>query len=51
MIGLVAIGAYERTPLREGLIEGVTHDIALRASILVLMSHYKPLRRQIVCLG
>jgi nucleotide-binding universal stress UspA family protein len=33
------MGAYEHSPLREGLIGGVTHDIALRASLPVLMSH------------
>ena len=37
--GLLVMGAYEHSPLREGLIGGVTHDIALRASIPVLMSH------------
>lgn len=37
--GLLVMGAYEHSPLREGLIGGVTHDIALRARIPVLMSH------------
>lgn len=37
--GLLVMGAYEHSPLREGLIGGVTHDIALRASLPVLMSH------------
>lgn len=37
--GLLVMGAYEHSPLREGLIGGVTHDIALRAKIPVLMSH------------
>ncbi|SLN68089.1 Universal stress protein family protein [Roseovarius gaetbuli] len=36
---LLVMGAYEHSPLREGLIGGVTHDIALRARIPVLMSH------------
>ncbi|PUB14958.1 universal stress protein [Yoonia sediminilitoris] len=36
---LLVMGAYEHSPLREGLIGGVTHDIALRAKIPVLMSH------------
>ncbi|WP_102107488.1 universal stress protein [Oceaniglobus roseus] len=37
--GLLVMGAYEHSPLREGLIGGVTHDIALRARLPVLMSH------------
>ncbi len=37
--GLLVMGAYEHSPLREGLIGGVTHDIALHASLPVLMSH------------
>jgi nucleotide-binding universal stress UspA family protein len=37
--GLLVMGAYEHSPLREDLIGGVTHDIALRASLPVLMSH------------
>jgi nucleotide-binding universal stress UspA family protein len=37
--GLLVMGAYEHSPLREGLIGGVTHDIAARAKIPVLMSH------------
>jgi nucleotide-binding universal stress UspA family protein len=37
--GLLVMGAYEHSPLREGLIGGVTHDIAMRAKIPVLMSH------------
>ncbi len=37
--GLLVMGAYEHSPLREGLVGGVTHDIALRASLPVLMSH------------
>ncbi len=37
--GLLVMGAYEHSPLREGLIGGVTHDIALHAKIPVLMSH------------
>lgn len=37
--GLLVMGAYEHSPLREGLIGGVTHDIALRAKLPVLMSH------------
>jgi nucleotide-binding universal stress UspA family protein len=36
---LLVMGAYEHSPLREGLIGGVTHDIALRAKTPVLMSH------------
>lgn len=36
---LMVMGAYEHSPLREGLIGGVTHDIALRAKLPVLMSH------------
>jgi nucleotide-binding universal stress UspA family protein len=36
---LLVMGAYEHSPLREGLVGGVTHDIALRAKIPVLMSH------------
>jgi nucleotide-binding universal stress UspA family protein len=36
---LLVMGAYEHSPLREGLIGGVTHDIAIRARIPVLMSH------------
>jgi nucleotide-binding universal stress UspA family protein len=36
---LLVMGAYEHSPLREGLIGGVTHDISLRARIPVLMSH------------
>lgn len=36
---LLVMGAYEHSPLREGLMGGVTHDIALRAKIPVLMSH------------
>lgn len=36
---LLVMGAYEHSPLREGLIGGVTHDIALHAKIPVLMSH------------
>jgi nucleotide-binding universal stress UspA family protein len=37
--GLLVMGAYEHSPLREGLFGGVTHDIALKARIPVLMSH------------
>lgn len=37
--GLLVMGAYEHSPLREDLIGGVTHDIALRARLPVLMSH------------
>jgi len=37
--GLLVMGAYEHSPLREGLFGGVTHDIALMARIPVLMSH------------
>lgn len=37
--GLLVMGAYEHSPLREGLIGGVTHDIALCAKLPVLMSH------------
>lgn len=37
--GLLVMGAYEHSPLRESLIGGVTHDIALRAKLPVLMSH------------
>jgi nucleotide-binding universal stress UspA family protein len=36
---LLVMGAYEHSPLREAVIGGVTHDIALRAKIPVLMSH------------
>lgn len=36
---LLVMGAYEHTPLREDLFGGVTHDIAQRAKIPVLMSH------------
>lgn len=36
---LLVMGAYEHSPLREGLLGGVTHDISLRGSIPVLMSH------------
>lgn len=36
--GLLVMGAYEHSSLREGLIGGVTHDIAIKASIPVLMS-------------
>ncbi|MCF6445059.1 universal stress protein [Nereida sp. MMG025] len=36
---LLVMGAYEHSPIREGLIGGVTHDIALRAKLPVLMSH------------
>lgn len=36
---LLVMGAYEHSPLREGLIGGVTRDIAMRAKIPVLMSH------------
>lgn len=36
---LLVMGAYEHSPLREGLLGGVTHDIALRAKLPVLMSH------------
>lgn len=36
---LLVMGAYEHSPLRESLIGGVTHDIALRAKLPVLMSH------------
>jgi len=36
---LLVMGAYEHSPLREGLIGGVTHDIALNAKLPVLMSH------------
>lgn len=36
---LLVMGAYEHSPLREGIIGGVTHDIALRAKLPVLMSH------------
>lgn len=36
---LLVMGAYEHSPVREGLIGGVTHDIALRARLPVLMSH------------
>ncbi|MEM9576585.1 MAG: universal stress protein [Pseudomonadota bacterium] len=37
--GLLVMGAYEHSPIREGLVGGVTHDIALRTSLPVLMSH------------
>ena len=37
--GLLVMGAYEHSPLREGLIGGVTQDISTRAKIPVLMSH------------
>lgn len=37
--GLLVMRAYEYSSPREGLIGDVTHDIALRASIPVLMSH------------
>ncbi len=37
--GLLVMGAYEHSPLREGLIGGVTQDISSRAKIPVLMSH------------
>jgi nucleotide-binding universal stress UspA family protein len=37
--GLLVMGAYEHSPLRESLIGGVTHDIALKARLPVLMSH------------
>lgn len=36
---LLVMGAYEHSPLREGLLGGVTRDIAMRANIPVLMSH------------
>lgn len=36
---LLVMGAYEHSPLREGLFGGVTRDIAMRANIPVLMSH------------
>jgi len=36
---LPVMGAYEHSPQREGLFGGVTHDIALKARIPVLMSH------------
>lgn len=36
---LLVMGAYEHSPLREGILGGVTHDIALRAKLPVLMSH------------
>ena len=36
---LLVMGAYEHSPLREGLVGGVTRDIAMRANIPVLMSH------------
>lgn len=37
--GLLVMGAYEHSPLREGLIGGVTQEISTRAKIPVLMSH------------
>ncbi|MEM6886664.1 MAG: universal stress protein [Pseudomonadota bacterium] len=37
--GLLVMGAYEHSPLRESLIGGVTHDIALQTRLPVLMSH------------
>ena len=37
--GLLVMGAYEHSPLREGLIGGVTQTIASRANIPVFMSH------------
>ena len=37
--GLLVMGAYEHSPLREGLFGGVTQDISLGAEIPVLMSH------------
>lgn len=37
--GVLVMGAYEHSPLREGLIGGVTQEIASRATIPVLMSH------------
>ena len=36
---LLVMGAYDHSPLREGLIGGVTQDIALKTRIPVLMSH------------
>ncbi|MBE0412465.1 universal stress protein [Yoonia sp.] len=36
---LLVMGAYEHSPLREGLFGGVTRDIGMRANIPVLMSH------------
>lgn len=36
---LLVMGAYEHSPLREGLIGGVTQDISGRARIPILMSH------------
>jgi nucleotide-binding universal stress UspA family protein len=36
---LLVMGAYEHSPLRAGLIGGVTHDIAIKASLPVSMSH------------
>ncbi|MEL6841440.1 MAG: universal stress protein, partial [Pseudomonadota bacterium] len=37
--GLLVMGAYEHSPLREGLIGGVTQEISSRATIPVFMSH------------
>ncbi|MEL6681775.1 MAG: universal stress protein [Pseudomonadota bacterium] len=37
--GLMVMGAYQHSPLREGLIGGVTQDIAARAKIPIFMSH------------
>lgn len=37
--GILVMGAYEHSPLQEGLFGGVTQDISLRAEIPVLMSH------------
>ncbi len=37
--GLLVMGAYEHSPLREGLIGGVTQTISARAKIPVFMSH------------
>jgi nucleotide-binding universal stress UspA family protein len=37
--GLLVMGAYEHSPLREGLFGGVTQDISLGSEIPVLMSH------------
>ncbi len=36
---LLVMGAYDHSPLREGLIGGVTQDIAIKTRIPVLMSH------------
>ena len=42
------MGAYEHSPLREGLFGGVTQDISLGAEIPVLMSHWRFLELQYV---